>query len=351
MFDITMKINWVGPQLSGGSLGIVNHKICSSLKQNPDIHLTSEDPDFTIVHQWPPDWRKPRNGRWICMQPWEYGALPIAWYIPMMYWVDEVWVYSYYNKESYVRSGIEEEKIHIIPLGVDEKVFHPHVQARNLARSDFHFLFVGGTIGRKGIDVLLQAYLNEFTADEDVCLIIKDFGTDSFYKGITFEKVIQKIMSEPNHPRMIYLNHEMSEIELAGLYKGVDCLVHPYRGEGFGLPIVEAMACGIPVIVPDVGPAQDFCNARTAFFVSAREVRIPQKKVGPLETVDYPWWLEISQTELQRVMRYVYQHRDLAKEKGRLASQHVLSNFTWGKSATTVVERLAQISKKGKGDA
>ena len=51
-----------------------------------------------------------------------------------------------------------------------------------------HFLFVGGTIARKGIDILLDAYTSQFTADDDVCLVIKDFGTDSFYKGQTCEE-------------------------------------------------------------------------------------------------------------------------------------------------------------------
>lgn len=46
----------------------------------------------------------------------------------------------------------------------------------------FRFLFVGGTIRRKGFDRVLNAYLSEFTEDDDVCLVIKDMGADSFYR-------------------------------------------------------------------------------------------------------------------------------------------------------------------------
>ena len=61
----------------------------------------------------------------------------------------------------------------------------------------------------------------------------------------------------------------LSEAEMAGLYSACDCLVHPFRGEGFGLPVVEAMACGLPVIVTGAGPALDYATDETAFLIPA----------------------------------------------------------------------------------
>ncbi|WP_416829167.1 glycosyltransferase [Ectobacillus polymachus] len=363
----TLKINWVGSQFAVHSLAIVNKNICKYLSQYfinlrkkipateiPFLRSFSEtkeflpfpESDITVIHQWPPDWSDPKSRHWICMQPWEFGAIYREWYIPMKYWVDEIWVYSLYNKESYIRSGIPENKIHVIPLGVDENVFHTGVEPLSLETSSFRFLFVGGTIGRKGIDILLEAYLKEFTADDDVCLFIKDTGTQSVYKGITLEKVILETISDPKNPRIVYMDKEFSEAELAGLYKACDCLVHPYRGEGFGLPIAEAMACGTPVIVPDKGSCQDFCTEETAFFVSSKEVNLPEKKVGTLNTVDYPWWLSIDVHDLQQVMRVVYENRTQVKEKGQKASQHILSTFTWEKTARAVSERIKQFVQK-----
>lgn len=368
-----LKINWVGPQFADHSLAIVNRNICRLLskehfnirKKIPDVEIPKAlsiveeqikigefapfpDSDVTIFHQWPPDWDEPKGEKWICMQPWEYGAIPRMWYIPMKYWVDEVWVYSQYNKESYVRCGIPEGKIHVIPLGVDENVYHTGVEALDLTPSSFRFLFVGGTIGRKGIDTLVEAYLKEFTANDDVCLIIKDTGTKSFYKGITLEKMIYEAMSNPKNPRILYMAHDFPETELAGLYKACDCLVHPYRGEGFGLPIAEAMACGIPAIVPDKGSCRDFCDAETAFLVPSKEVLLPEKKVGDLDTVDYPWWLSVDKVNLQQTMRLAYENPSLVKKKGQEASRSILSAFTWEKSSKAVSDRIRQLADQKK---
>lgn len=366
-----VKLNWIGSQYGGHSLAIVNQNICRYLQDHQTIELrkdvpekeklldqcidgdkdsfkTFSNPELTISHQWPPNWSKPHDGISVCMQPWEFGSIPREWYIPMKYWVDEIWVYSSYNKESYIRSGIPASKIQIIPLGVDKNIFHLNVEPLDLNLSSFNFLFVGGTIGRKGIDVLLQAYLEEFTADDDVCLFIKDTGTQSFYKGITLEKMILEAMSDAKNPRIVYMDKHLSEAELAGLYTACDCLVHPYRGEGFGLPIAEAMACGTPVIVPDKGSCRDFCTEGTAFFVPSKEVDLAEKRVGNLETVDFPWWLSIEVSDLQRVMRFAYEQRKLVKEKGQKASQHILSNFTWKKSAECVIDRVNRLGRRAR---
>lgn len=346
-----ITVHWEGPQFENHSIAKVNRKICSELAANPELdlkivtaensHPSIEQADLTISHQWPPNWSDPESKYWIVMQPWEFGAIPKQWYIPMKYWTDEIWVYSTYNKECYIRSGIPENKIHVIPLGVDENVFHTGAEALDLqGASSFRFLFVGGTIGRKGIDSLLEAYLSEFSVDEDVCLVIKDFGSNSFYKGVTFENVIKKIQSNPDFPKILYINDEYSEDQLAGLYTACHCLVHPYRGEGFGLPIVEAMACGVPVIVPDQGPSTDFCSQDTAFFVSSSEESLQEKKLDGLDTVDYPWWLKIDLHDLRKVMRYVYTNQKLAIEKGQHASQSILSSFTWKQSAVHITQRI-----------
>lgn len=345
---------WEGPLNEIHSLSKVNRNIARQLAHIPSIKLHTgtfrpanpqdREADVAVCHQYPPSFTLPRSKRWILMQPWEFGSLPADWYTPMKYWLDQVWVYSSYNKECYVRSGIASEKIKVIPLGVDEHMYNPQVQPMELDdKSSFRFLFVGGTIWRKGIDVLMDAYVQEFQADEDVCLVIKDFGSRSFYWNSNSGASITETAAKSNHPKIVYLDQDYSERELASLYKTCDCLVHPYRGEGFGMPIIEAMACGTPVIVPDKGPSQDFCDAETAYLIPSSEVYSSQTAIGNIPLLANPWWLQIDTADLRKLLRHVYEHQSEAKAKGAAASRKILSSFTWKHSADAVQAAIDEL--------
>src|SRR5208282_685797 len=107
-------------------------------------------------------------------------------------------------------------------------------------------------------------------AADDVCLVIKDFGGQGIYAGQTIEARIRAAQARPGAPEILYLNRELSPEALPGLYTACDCLVHPYRGEGFGLPVLEAMACGLPVIVTGGGATDDFAGEEHVFRIAAR---------------------------------------------------------------------------------
>src|SRR5262249_20791173 len=108
---------------------------------------------------WPPDFTPPPSGRWVMMQPWEFGSLPKSWIAPMSRLVDEIWVTTAFVRDCYVKSGIPADRVHVVPLGIDTKRFHPDSPPLPLkTKKRFKVLFVGGTIFRKGIDVLLDAY-------------------------------------------------------------------------------------------------------------------------------------------------------------------------------------------------
>src|SRR5262249_49083189 len=137
-----------------------------------------------------------------------------------------------------------------------------------------------------------EAYARAFTAADDVCLVVKDMGTATFYGGQTAEGPIAQLQARPGAPEIEYFDRPLAEEELARLYTACDCLVHPYRGEGFGLPVAEAMACGLPVVVTGYGAARDFCDDATSYLLPAQPRRFSEKRVGGLETVDYPWLAE-----------------------------------------------------------
>jgi len=297
-----------------------------------------------VRHQWPPRLEPPAQGRWVLMQPWEYGSLPKAW-LPMVRRVDEVWAYSGSVRDCYLEAGVPPERVHVIPRGVDPGLFRPGLDPLPLPPGPgIRFLFVGGTIFRKGIDVLLTAFARAFQPTDDVGLVIKDMGSQSFYRGQTAETSVAGLR-ERGYP-VEYIDRNLSETELARLYAACDCLVHPFRGEGFALPVVEAMACGLPVIVTGAGPAVDYATEETAYLIPARRGEFNECRVGEIETVGRPWLHEPDLDALVELLRRVASDRAGATAKGMAASQHIRSHFTWKQTVDAVERRLPAVIKR-----
>ena len=81
----------------------------------------------------------------------------------------------------------------------------------------FVFLFVGGTLHRKGIDILLEAYQRAFSAYDDVCLVIKDTGIQMVYKRQKKRERSLALAVDPSRPAVNYLEEDMPAWQLAGL--------------------------------------------------------------------------------------------------------------------------------------
>lgn len=259
--------------------------------------------------------------------------------------VDEVWVYTSYLKMCYVRSGIHADKIQVIPCGVDPQLFNPQKPplepVKKAVNGRFCFLFNGGTTLRKGVDVLVNAYLSEFKADEPVCLVIKD--SQMYGKGLA-GKIIELCKRKDIAP-MIYIADNLPYDDIPALYNACDCYVHPYRAEGYGLPIAEALACAKPVIVTGGGACLDFVEPDQAFFIKCTFEQMKEKNVSGMETVDYPFWLVPDMGHLQNLMRYVFNNRALAAEKGRAAGKNIRTYHTWKTAASRAAERIVALLK------
>jgi glycosyltransferase involved in cell wall biosynthesis/Tfp pilus assembly protein PilF len=239
------------------------------------------------------------------------------------------------------------DRVVVIPNGVDTALYAPGAPRLPLStRKRFKFLFVGGTIHRKGIDILLEAYVSAFKRSDSVCLVIKDMGTSSFYRDVHAKEMIDAVRSRPDAPEIEYIDRTLSPEEMAGLYGACDCLVQPYRGEGFGLPIAEAMACGLPVVVTGAGAALDFCSEETATLIPARLVRLGEKRIGDMDTVDYPFLAEPDRTALVRILREVRKDKKGVARKAAAARERIVRDFGWAGACAKVAERVRALRER-----
>jgi glycosyltransferase involved in cell wall biosynthesis len=368
-----LRLSWEGDFDGLHSLALINRALCLALiGRGVDLGLSAagvgavtperlapdpalEDrrgrppaggpPQVWVAHRWPPRLDPPPTGRWVFFQPWEYGSLPRAW-LPAAQRADEVWAYSRAVRDCYLDAGVPPDRVHVVPLGIDPQVFRPGREPAPLPLGpEFRFLFVGGTIHRKGIDLLLTAYERAFRPGDGVGLVVQDMGAHSFYHGQTAGAAIAALRGR-GYP-VEHREEPLSPGELAGLYAACDCAVQPYRGEGFALPVAEAMACGLPVIVTGAGPALDYTSDETAYLVPARRVELPGCEVGNIAMVGRPWLWEPDVEALAERMRQVVSDPAAARAKGMAAARFIREKFTWDHAAAAAETWLREWASRG----
>jgi glycosyltransferase involved in cell wall biosynthesis len=307
----------------------------------------------TITHCWPPDFAPGSEGPTIAILPWEVGAPPRAWVHHVRERVDRVWVPSAYVRDGYVASGMPPGIVDVVPNGVDLKHFTPDGPAREIdaaaagGRAESAactFLFVGGTIWRKGIDVLLAAWGRAFGPDDDVRLVIKDFGADGTYKGQTAGEDIRALAAREDVAQVIYLTEQLPPHELPALYRAADVVVLPYRAEGFCLPALEAMACGVPVIHTAAGPTGEFCPPDSGWPLRSRRTQFEARTyVGP--TAGPACALEVDPDELAVALRAAAAAGPEGRASRGAHARRAAERMSWDHAAEIADRRLLELAR------
>lgn len=224
-----------------------------------------------IRHRYPPRWDRPSGATGLVLiQPWEYQAVPPKM-VQGLNQADQVWVPSTYVADVYRAARVDASKIRVIPNGVDLARFTPEGPRLSVGEPDrVTFLYVGGLLPRKGYDLLWKAYLTAFVATDPVQLVIRDVGTGTVYAVDAVRQQLLQRSVDPSLPSLVMLTHDLSEGDLAALYRRADVVVQPYRAEGFCLPLLEAMASGTPVIAPEGGGSGDFVVPEAGWLLPTR---------------------------------------------------------------------------------
>ena len=188
--------------------------------------------------------------------------------------MDMVIVPSEHAKATLQRTATSTTPIHVVP-----EAYFPHLDMEpkdelNLGlKADFNFLTVGVMTGvnpdtdRKNLFYLIKWFVEEFHGEENVGLVIKtNRGRETTIDRKITAQVLERLLSELNHkgsPKIHLLHGSMTRDEMNALYKhpNIKCLVSATRGEGFGLPLLEAAAAGLPVIATNWSAHTEFLNA------------------------------------------------------------------------------------------
>jgi len=265
----------------------------------------------------------------------EVDGLPPEW-VRQANLMDEVWVPSPFNLETFRASGVR-RPIHVVPLGIDPNHFHPTIRGFRL---DDRFTFLANFEWgeRKAPEILLRAFNEEFSADDDAVLIVKCVNTDP---AVDVRAQIRALGLRADGGRIeVVLDRLLPTYQLGSLYRSADCFVSTSRGEGWGMPILEAMACGLPVIATDWSAPRSFMHEGNAYPLRVRRLVPAVAKCPYYEGFR---WAEPDEEHLRHLLRWVYEHREEARARGEQAAAETHARFTWGHTAERIVERLREI--------
>jgi glycosyltransferase involved in cell wall biosynthesis len=189
------------------------------------------------------------------------GALPRAW-AERLARAERIWVPTAAARDALAQAGIEPGRLAVVPTPIDAERFTPVAAPIDLgAARSFRFLAVLDWKLRRGWDVLVRAFVEEFAEHEDVSLVLKvwsSLGYRTEWIGHAIEGVIRDLGRDPRTvPDLLLEMTPMAPEALPGLYRAADCVVAPSRAQAWGRPVLEAMACGVPVIATAVGGMLD----------------------------------------------------------------------------------------------
>ena len=277
----------------------------------------------------------PAHQRLIYLVVWESFMLPHHFVEAILTRNAEVWVASSPVYEACLRAKIPAERLRLIPHGVDASVFHPQVSKYQFNTESFLFLFSGVAHYRKGVDLALRAFQEEFARDEPVALAIKD-APSSYGWGANLSAQLRELARFD--PRIIYLVERFSSAQMAALYAAAEVVLAPSRGEGFNLPILEAMACHRPVIATRTGVACDLTQGLLPIEATPVIDASWSAERSPLTSA---MWLRPEVASLRAQMRRLYEDHELRRDLARQAHAESL-RYTWERIGTLMAYRLCQ---------
>jgi glycosyltransferase involved in cell wall biosynthesis len=246
----------------------------------------------------------------MAIYAYESSIMPEHW-SKFYHLVDYILPPSKYVADMMERNGCPKDKIVVVPHGVDTELFNPDAAPLPVNTSKkVKFLCVAEPHYRKQLDKLLKVYCENFTCDDDVCLVLKTKIFKNKEKKKEFEMdlvpVIKQLQKKygKKMPEVKIISKRLNNI--AGLYTACDAFVLMTASEGWGVPYLEALACGIPVIAPRFGGQLQFLNDSNALLTacSTRRARKQEQYWGahPKATVGNP-----DEKEFGKAMVNVYQ--------------------------------------------
>jgi glycosyltransferase involved in cell wall biosynthesis len=253
---------------------------------------------------------------------------------------DQVWVPSAWGREVLIANGADPDRCHVVPEGVDSNQFHAYGASRD--SSVLRYLITGKYEIRKSIIETVFAWHQEFGNDPGVELTVK---TDHFVNREHKHNEITQWIQKQGISNIRVVWGAVPADQLVDLYRQADIFVLPSKGEGWGLPLIEAAAAGLPIITT-------MHSAHTEFLQHIQSSVIPVEfDMVPVACPEYQYfypapdnnwgkWAQPRIDSIRQALTSARQNYPTLQEQARANSTVIRTQFSWAQSAEAALQRL-----------
>ncbi len=304
---------------------------------------------ITLVDNWMPQWSwipksLPKNVFWICHTV--VNTVPVAPKLATIYKEADALVSpSKFSTQQLIDYGLG--NITQIPHGVNSDVFKP-LSSKNREKlkkkagykGKFVFLYVGTNRGmQKGISELLYAFklFLENSKAGDAVLHLHCYPRTE--EGLDLELMAQRfgIGNKVFYTEGYNMDAGFNEKKMAELYNMADVFVIASRGESFCIPVLESMACGIPIVATDCTALTELVQESSAGLLAKPICRWATPLIADKVIVD--------ELEMAKCMGKLYNSKELRSEMGENGRKFAVQ-FSWQKAIDAWADLIKKIENR-----
>lgn len=370
-FDISVKpINWGNTSiLHGGDfvekVNQLNHKFMVETQgQNPPKQY-----DVSVQVTIPNEFERIARTNIGITAGIETNACSPVWIKKINEDIDYVFVPSQHSKNVLENTGYKDEHGNVLKLnkpvflaheGFNKSVFNLDPNEKELFEfeSDFNFLFVGLGINRefgndrKNIPNMVKWFCETFKGNKNVGLVLKTAVVNNSLMDFEMTKDVVRGIKKGTgcgeYPKITVVHGRLSDEELGNLYKNpkIKAFVTATSGEGFGLPLLEAAACGLPVMATNWSGHLDFLkigDEKTFVPLDYELKQVPESAVWQGVIEQHSQWAYVKEEDIKLKMKKVVASYNQPKEWAKNLAKHIHENFEENHVTSKLFENIVRV--------
>ena len=253
---------------------------------------------------------------------------------------DQVWVPSEWGRKVLIANGAEADRCQVMPEGIDSSKYHPY--SPRVDSPIMSYLISGKYELRKSIIETIIAWIQEFGNDPDVELVVK---SSHYANQVEKYNELSNWLGSTGINNVRVLWGSIAQTDLVDLYQQSHVFVLPTKGEGWGLPLIEAAASGLPIITTMYSGHTEFLQPIESSVIPVEFDPAPiaceeYKFCYPTTDGDWGNWVQPRVDSIRQALRTARDNYSTLSAQAIANSEIIRRDFSWDQCAFRAVQTL-----------